>query len=142
MLLSRPPVVCGQHERCEPGLPRPHLRFHSIPVTTDPPNLQCRQRTLREPKQDVGPVGRRVSLLTKPLLLLASRIQKEAISTQASTSSLVTWLTGAYSIAYIVQLDDFKLDFAQTMPRCVAYTRFPGWITRVWDPFMRNWARR
>ncbi|POR36282.1 Uncharacterized protein TPAR_03534 [Tolypocladium paradoxum] len=29
-------------------------------------------------------------------------------------------------------------DLAQTMPRCVGYARYPGWITRDWDPLMQG----
>lgn len=27
-------------------------------------------------------------------------------------------------------------DLVQTLPRCVGYSRYPGWITRDWDPLM------
>jgi len=27
-------------------------------------------------------------------------------------------------------------DLVQTLPRCVGYCRYPGWITRDWDPLM------
>lgn len=30
-------------------------------------------------------------------------------------------------------------DLAQTMPRAVGYARYPGWITRDWDPLMYGW---
>ncbi|TFB06008.1 hypothetical protein CCMA1212_001428 [Trichoderma ghanense] len=30
-------------------------------------------------------------------------------------------------------------DFAQTMPRSLGYARYPGWITRDWDPLMYGW---
>ncbi|KAM7209875.1 Protein kinase-like domain containing protein [Rhypophila decipiens] len=30
-------------------------------------------------------------------------------------------------------------DLVQTLPRCVGYTRYPGWITRDWDPLMYGW---
>jgi hypothetical protein len=30
-------------------------------------------------------------------------------------------------------------DLAQTMPRYVGYARYPGWITRDWDPLMYGW---
>ena len=30
-------------------------------------------------------------------------------------------------------------DLVQTLPRCVGYSRYPGWITRDWDPLMYGW---
>ncbi|KAI1188728.1 kinase-like domain-containing protein [Nemania serpens] len=30
-------------------------------------------------------------------------------------------------------------DLVQTMPRFVGYARYPGWITRDWDPLMYGW---
>ncbi|KAK3329701.1 hypothetical protein B0H66DRAFT_35093 [Apodospora peruviana] len=30
-------------------------------------------------------------------------------------------------------------DFVQTMPRCLGYSRYPGWITRDWNPLMFGW---
>lgn len=30
-------------------------------------------------------------------------------------------------------------DLVQTLPRCVGYARYPGWITRDWDPLMYGW---
>jgi len=33
-------------------------------------------------------------------------------------------------------------DLVQTMPRCVGYCRYPGWITRDWDPLMYGWPKR
>ncbi|KAK1241853.1 hypothetical protein MKX07_007676 [Trichoderma sp. CBMAI-0711] len=30
-------------------------------------------------------------------------------------------------------------DFAHTMPRSMGYARYPGWITRDWDPLMYGW---
>ncbi|PTB65132.1 hypothetical protein BBK36DRAFT_1122360 [Trichoderma citrinoviride] len=30
-------------------------------------------------------------------------------------------------------------DLVQTMPRCMGYARYPGWITRDWDPLMYGW---
>ncbi|KAJ2994636.1 hypothetical protein NUW58_g1500 [Xylaria curta] len=32
-------------------------------------------------------------------------------------------------------------DLAQTMPRFVGYARYPGWITRDWDPLMYGWPK-
>jgi hypothetical protein len=32
-------------------------------------------------------------------------------------------------------------DLVQTLPRCVGYCRYPGWITRDWDPLMYGWPR-
>ncbi|KAH8662782.1 kinase-like domain-containing protein [Ilyonectria robusta] len=32
-------------------------------------------------------------------------------------------------------------DLAQTMPRFVGYARYPGWITRDWDPLMYGWSK-
>lgn len=32
-------------------------------------------------------------------------------------------------------------DLAQTMPRHVGYARYPGWITRDWDPLMYGWPK-
>lgn len=32
-------------------------------------------------------------------------------------------------------------DLAQTTPRCVGYCRYPGWITRDWDPLMYGWPK-
>ncbi|KAK1765059.1 hypothetical protein QBC33DRAFT_180550 [Phialemonium atrogriseum] len=32
-------------------------------------------------------------------------------------------------------------DLAQTMPRIVGYARYPGWITRDWDPLMYGWPK-
>lgn len=32
-------------------------------------------------------------------------------------------------------------DLAQTMPRVVGYARYPGWITRDWDPLMYGWPK-
>ncbi|PTB81791.1 hypothetical protein M440DRAFT_1396958 [Trichoderma longibrachiatum ATCC 18648] len=30
-------------------------------------------------------------------------------------------------------------DFAHTMPRSIGFARYPGWITRDWDPLMYGW---
>lgn len=30
-------------------------------------------------------------------------------------------------------------DHVQTMPRWVGYSRYPGWVTRDWDPLMYGW---
>lgn len=32
-------------------------------------------------------------------------------------------------------------DLVQTLPRCVGYSRYPGWITRDWDPLMYGWPK-
>ncbi|KAH6982304.1 hypothetical protein BKA56DRAFT_720763 [Ilyonectria sp. MPI-CAGE-AT-0026] len=32
-------------------------------------------------------------------------------------------------------------DLAQTMPRFMGYARYPGWITRDWDPLMYGWPK-
>ncbi|KAK4159555.1 kinase-like domain-containing protein [Cladorrhinum sp. PSN259] len=32
-------------------------------------------------------------------------------------------------------------DLVQTVPRCVGYSRYPGWITRDWDPLMYGWPK-
>ena len=32
-------------------------------------------------------------------------------------------------------------DLVQTIPRCVGYARYPGWITRDWDPLMHGWPK-
>ncbi|KAI1390703.1 uncharacterized protein F4822DRAFT_441988 [Hypoxylon trugodes] len=32
-------------------------------------------------------------------------------------------------------------DLAQTLPRCVGFARFPGWITRDMNPLMYGWPR-
>ncbi|KAK3994854.1 hypothetical protein QBC44DRAFT_235034, partial [Cladorrhinum sp. PSN332] len=32
-------------------------------------------------------------------------------------------------------------DLVQTVPRCVGYSRYPGWITREWDPLMYGWPK-
>ncbi|KAK4454080.1 kinase-like domain-containing protein [Podospora aff. communis PSN243] len=32
-------------------------------------------------------------------------------------------------------------DLVQTLPRCVGYSRYPGWITRDWDPIMYGWPK-
>ncbi|KAI3330977.1 hypothetical protein F4824DRAFT_477036 [Ustulina deusta] len=32
-------------------------------------------------------------------------------------------------------------DLVQTMPRFVGYARYPGWITRDWDPLMYGWPK-
>ncbi|KEY70172.1 hypothetical protein S7711_03393 [Stachybotrys chartarum IBT 7711] len=33
------------------------------------------------------------------------------------------------------------LDLIQTMPRFVGFCRYPGWITRDWDPLMYGWPK-
>lgn len=32
-------------------------------------------------------------------------------------------------------------DLAQTMPRFMGYARYPGWITRDWDPLVYGWPK-
>ncbi|KAF4451762.1 hypothetical protein F53441_5296 [Fusarium austroafricanum] len=32
-------------------------------------------------------------------------------------------------------------DLAQTVPRFIGYARYPGWITRDWDPLMYGWPK-
>jgi hypothetical protein len=34
------------------------------------------------------------------------------------------------------------IDLIQTLPRCVGYSRYPGWITRDWDPLMSEELER
>ncbi|KAI5865644.1 hypothetical protein GGS23DRAFT_560127 [Durotheca rogersii] len=58
---------------------------------------------------DVETFGPLVSIPASSLILLASKIQKKALDSQASTSSLVARVSGSYNIAHIIQLDNIKL---------------------------------
>lgn len=40
---------------------------------------------------------------------------------------------------YVTGIIDW--DLVQTVPRCVGYCRYPGWITRDWDPLMYGWPK-
>lgn len=74
------------------------------------PNLKCHRRTLGMTSWISKPLVPLVSIPTNALiLLLASKIQKEALNTQTSRSSLVARVSGSYNITHVIHLDNLRL---------------------------------